>query len=186
MSTRGLQIASLELYAPHQAFPQVTSASPTGRSQSGSELRHLLTASSPDGHLVIWEAVDPLPAWLSLENHGGGMARLIGIPPPGTNDDLLLRLAATSTEVGPTYNTFTLRFNPHTPWFNMSTTPTGADLRMEWFGYSGVHYQIEVSDDLKEWIDLGPLQQGSDAPISLDAPMSETQPRFFRIRYTQP
>jgi hypothetical protein len=180
---RGLQVVSLELYAPHQAFPEVLSPPPTERIQSGSEFEHLLTATSADGHLISWDVVAPLPSWLSLENLGGGMARLTGTPPPGTAQDLLIRLRASSAEVGPTFHTFLMQFDPHTALFNPGMTRLSGGLRLEWFGYSGIHYQVEVSDDLLEWTDHGPAQQGADAPLSHEESLTIGEPRFFRIQY---
>ncbi|MCC5804897.1 MAG: PKD domain-containing protein [Opitutales bacterium] len=181
--TRGLQTASLELYAPHEAFPTVTSAPVMERVQSGSEFSHMLAATSPGGYAVSWDVVEPLPEWLTLENLGGGMARLVGTPPPETAGDHLVRLKASTNEVGPTFHTFLMQIDPHTAIYNMGMRRIPDGLRMEWFGYSGVHYQLQVSDDLKEWTDLGPARQGTDEPLSHEKTLSNGDPRFFRILY---
>ncbi|MCC5839643.1 MAG: PKD domain-containing protein [Opitutales bacterium] len=191
LNQSGLQMPSLELYAPHEAFPEVTSAPFTGVVPAGGEFSHMLSATCPNGYGVTWDVVDPLPAWLTLENLGGGMAQLVGTPPAGTSEDLLIRLQASTDEVGPAYYTFLLQiddtdapFDPHPPFYNMSLTQVPGGLRMEWFGYPGIQYQLQVSDDLQNWSDLGPMRPGASEMMSHEETLSVGQPRFFRINYT--
>lgn len=193
LTQRGLQIVSLELYAPHQAFPLVTSAPVTQPVVTARPFSHTLTAECPQGFAVTWSAAEALPGWLTLENLGGGMARLIGTPPLLLNEDLRVRLLASTEEVGPTHYTFTLQFvegtvDPVAPVSGLTLTPHGQGLgSLSLPTLMGLQYQLQVSSDLVDWQDVvGALLNGDDSVRSFDnlpMPESSSHPAiFYRVK----
>ncbi|MCC5839355.1 MAG: putative Ig domain-containing protein [Opitutales bacterium] len=186
---RGLQVASLSLFEPPADFPQVTSLPPVETFATLEEFSILLTASDPSGYAITWSSADPLPAWLSLENLGDGMALLRGTPPLGTSEPLTLRLLASTTEAGPAWHTFALTFtdehapDPHPTHFSPQMTIEGNTVRFEWFGFSPLIYRLEHSPDLHSWQTVEGPFAGENAPISVELPVPATDRFFFRLSY---
>lgn len=186
---RGLQVASLALFEPPADFPQVTSIPPEEAFATLQEFSFLLTATDPSGYVITWSSADPLPAWLSIENLGDGMAMLRGTPPSGTSEPLTLRLLASTTEAGPAWHTVVLSFSddnapdPHPIHFTPEMSISGESLRFEWFGFSPYTYRLQYSYDLQSWQTLDDTFVGENAPVSAELPVPAGDRFFFRLAY---
>lgn len=92
-------------------LPEFIGAPPTLADSGEAMLRFISCRVVDDANPVI-SAVDPLPAWLEIQNIGGGRARLVGTPPAGTTGSWPIRLTATETWSIPAFHEFTLHVMP--------------------------------------------------------------------------
>jgi hypothetical protein len=64
----------------------------------------------------------------------------------------------------------------------VTATVQGANLVIEWHGYSGVRYQLLYSTNLVNWLPCGVVATGSNSLVQMPVPV-DTQPmKFFRVR----
>ena len=69
--------------------------------------------------------------------------------------------------------------------FSISTTTIsvalqGSDLLLQWFGNSGVQYQIYSSTNLVDWLPFGEPIIGNDAAVELPLPVESAPAMYFR------
>lgn len=66
--------------------------------------------------------------------------------------------------------------------FNLNAAkPDGANMNLNWYGINGVTYQAYYSTDLVNWLPYGPAFVGSNAPVVLNPPATNTTFMFFRL-----
>ncbi len=56
------------------------------------------------------------------------------------------------------------------------------NLMMNWFGISGVTYQLYSSTNLADWLPYGDAFPGTNGPVVLPVPTTGDPARFFRVR----
>jgi hypothetical protein len=56
------------------------------------------------------------------------------------------------------------------------------NLMMNWFGISGVTYQLYFSSNLVDWLPYGDAFPGTNGPVVLPVPTTGDPARFFRVR----
>lgn len=66
--------------------------------------------------------------------------------------------------------------------FNLSTVRLdGSNASLNWYGINGVTYQMYYSTDLVNWAPYGPAFIGSNAPVVVTPPSTNSTPMFFRL-----
>jgi hypothetical protein len=53
---------------------------------------------------------------------------------------------------------------------------------MNWFGISGVTYQLYSSTNLVDWLPYGDAFPGTNGPVVLPVPTTGDPARFFRVQ----
>jgi hypothetical protein len=56
------------------------------------------------------------------------------------------------------------------------------NLMMNWFGISGVTYQLYSSTNLVDWLPYGDAFPGTNGPVELLVPTVGDPARFFRVQ----
>jgi hypothetical protein len=56
------------------------------------------------------------------------------------------------------------------------------NLMMNWFGISGVTYQLYSSTNLVDWLSYGDAFPGTNGPVVLSVTTTEDPARFFRVQ----
>jgi hypothetical protein len=56
------------------------------------------------------------------------------------------------------------------------------NLMMNWFGISGVTYQLYSSTNLVDWLPYGDAFPGTNGPVELPVPTTNDPARFFRVQ----
>jgi hypothetical protein len=74
--------------------------------------------------------------------------------------------------------------DPHSGNFAMVASISGENLQLEWFSHAGYVYQLESSDNFKDWTPSGPKFTGEDNTLShkITFPINE---EFYRLIYSR-
>lgn len=85
---------------------------PRTLADAGEPYRDEIACRVAAGTAPVISAADPLPAWLTLQDLGGGRAALAGTPPAGTRGDFPIRLRVTEPSSLPASREFILHVSP--------------------------------------------------------------------------
>ncbi len=103
----------VHLHNPAGNLPPAFTSIPLIFAEAGTEYTHRLSAVDEDsGDTLTFSAAGPLPAWLSLTDHGDGRATLSGTPPAGSSGDNAIALKASDTAGAAARQWFTLKVVP--------------------------------------------------------------------------
>jgi hypothetical protein len=64
----------------------------------------------------------------------------------------------------------------------VSTGLQDTSMIMNWFGISGVTYQLYSSTNLMDWLPDGDPFPGTNGPVELPVPTAGDPARFFRVQ----
>jgi hypothetical protein len=114
---------------------------PRTLADAGEPYRDEIACRVAAGASPVISAAGALPAWLSLQNLGGGRAVLSGTPPAGTRGDFPIRLRVTEPSSMPAAREFILHVSPGNLAPLVLRDPTLL---------AGVEDAAEISSDLRE------------------------------------
>jgi hypothetical protein len=68
-----------------------------------------------------------------------------------------------------------------TPWPHLAVTRSGTNVRVTWAALQGRTYQVQTSENLVNWTNIGALQPGIGKDVTVELPIENVGAKFIQV-----